>query len=468
MKSTTVAVVGGGITGLAAAHTLARQSVPFLLLERETRLGGTIRTERADGFLLDAGPDAFLAQKPEAVMLCRELGIEDRLIPTNPTARAVSVLDRNRLHPLPEGMVLTVPTRILPLAMSSLFSPWGKLRMACEPLIPPRRGGGDESIASFVTRRLGRQALERLAEPLLAGIHSGDPERLSMNALFPRFVELEEKYGSLIRGMRKMTPRRSSGQSASVFLSLQGGLSELVEAVTAQLPEGSVRRGDGVHRVRWEGGLYVLRLASGEEVSASACILAVPLRVAERLVGELSSDLAALLGGIRTVSTAVVFLGFPREEVRHSLQGYGFVVPRTAKRRILAATFVSSKFPHRAPGSHVLLRVFLGGARDPEALALSDAALIDVARSELSGILGPLGTPSLTRVYRWEQSTPQVEVGHAKRLAAIEDRLGGWPGLELAGNGLRGVGIPDCISDGRRSAEAIREFLEAEPKVGNT
>jgi protoporphyrinogen/coproporphyrinogen III oxidase len=460
VKQTSVVIVGGGITGLAAAHYLAQTSVPFLLVERETRLGGTIRTERADGFLLDAGPDAFLAQKPEGIGFCRDLGIGDRLIPTNPTARAVYVFDRDRLHPLPEGMVLTVPTRILPLAASGLFSPWGKLRMALEPLIPARRDGRDESIASFVTRRLGRQALERLAEPLLAGIHSGDPERLSMPGLFPRFVELERKYGSLIRGMRKMAPRRSSGEPASVFLSLRGGLGELVEAVAATLPEGSVQRGGAIQSIRRGNDQYVLGLASGEEIFASACILAVPLRSAERIVRELSPDLASSLAGIRTVSTAVVFLGFPRGEVRHPLAGYGFVVPRTAGRRILAATFVSSKFPDRAPDSHVLLRAFLGGARDPEALSLPDADLIDLARRELEAILGPLGAHCLARVYRWEQGTPQVEVGHADRLAAVERRLAGLPGLQLAGNGLRGVGIPDCIADGRRSAEAAAELLD--------
>ena len=459
-SQTAVAVVGGGITGLAAAHALARKSVPFLLLEKGPKLGGTIRTERAEGFLLDAGPDAFLAQKPEAVALCRELGLGDRLIPTNPIARAVSVLDRGRLHPLPEGMVLTVPTRILPLARSSLFSPWGKLRMALEPFVPARTDGSDETITSFVSRRLGREALERLAEPLLAGIHSGDPDRLSMNALFPRFVQLEKKHGSLIRGMRKAAPRRSSGEPASVFLSLQGGLSELVEALVAKLPASSIRQGDGVLRVRRGEGGYGLELASGGEVSASACILAAPLRVTERLLQNLSADLATKLAGIPTVSTAVVFLGFPRDQMPHALEGYGFVVPRTARRRILAATFVSSKFAHRAPDSHVLLRVFFGGSRDPEVLELSDSDLIGLARGELAGILGPLGSHCLARVYRWEQGTPQIEVGHADRLASIEAGLRGFPGLELAGNGLRGVGIPDCIADGKRSAEAVARFLE--------
>ena len=465
MKRTAVAVVGGGITGLAAAHALASRSIDFLLIEKEKRLGGTIRTEREGGFLLDAGPDAFLAQKPEGVALCRELGIEKRMIPTNSAERAVYVWRRGHLHPLPEGMVLTVPTRILPLLSSSLFSVPGKLRMALELVIPARHGE-DESIASFVGRRLGQEALDRLAEPLLAGIHSGDPERLSMNFLFPRFVELEKKYGSLIRGMRRAAPRGNpadkGGETRSVFLSLEGGLVELVDAISDSLPEGALLRGEGVQALRKEGEHYVLRLGSGEEVSASACLLAIPLRAAERLIENVSPDVADLLAGIPTVSTAVVFLGFRREQVRHPLNGYGFVVPRTEGRRILAATFVSSKFANRAPKSHVLLRAFLGGARDPDALGLSDEALVGLARQELGEILGELGEPSFSRVYRWQQGTPQVEVGHADRVAAVEARLQKLPGLDLAANGFRGVGIPDCIADGRRSAEALGEFVAKE------
>ena len=463
MKRASVVVVGGGITGLAAAYTLARKSIDFLLIEKTQRLGGTIRTEREAGFLLDTGPDAFLAQKPDGVALCRELGIEKRLIPTNPAERAFYVLHDGRLHPLPEGMVLTVPTRILPLASSSLFSLPGKLRMALDLLIPARQGQ-DESIASFVRRRLGEEALERLAEPLLAGIHSGDPERLSMSFLFPRFVELEKKYGSLIRGMRKAAPRRNptnkGDKLSSIFLSLEGGLGELVDAIAERLPEGSLLIGEEVRQFRKEGERYCLRLDSGEEVSASACVMAVPLRAAERLIENVSSNVANLLVGIPTVSTAVVFLGFRREQVRHPLDGYGFVVPRIEGRRILAATFVSSKFVNRAPSSHVLLRAFLGGARDPDVLGLSDAALIGLARRELGEILGELGNPSLSKVYRWQHGTPQVEVGHADRLTAIDTWLEDLPGLKLAGNGFRGVGIPDCIADGRRSAEAAVEFLE--------
>lgn len=459
-SQTAVAVVGGGIAGLAAAHVLAKKSVPFVLVEKKARLGGTIQTEREEGFLLDGGPDAFLAQKPEAVALCRELGLDDRLIPTNPTARAVSVLRRGRLHPLPEGMVLTVPTRVLPLARSSLFSPWGKMRMALEPLVPRRTDAADESIASFVSRRLGREALERLAEPLLAGIHSGDPERLSMPTLFPRFVQLEQKYGSLVRGMRKAAPRRRAGEPVSVFLSLAGGLSELVDALLAKLPAGSIRRGDGVRRLHREDGGYGLELVSGESVRASACILATPLRVTEDLLESVSVQVSRSVASIPTVSTAVVFLGFSRDQMPHALEGYGFVVPKTERRRILAATFVSSKFAHRAPESHVLLRAFFGGSRDPDVLGLSDGELVELARSELAGVLGPFGSHCLARVYRWVQATPQIEVGHAVRLASIEQGLRGFPGLELAGNGLRGVGIPDCIADGSRSAQAVAEALQ--------
>jgi oxygen-dependent protoporphyrinogen oxidase len=459
VRHTTVVVVGGGITGLSCAYTLARNSVDFLLVEKQSKLGGTIRTERTDGFILDAGPDAFLAQKPDAVALCRELGLGESLIPTNPEHRTVFVYDGDRLHPLPEGMVLTVPTRVLPLATSSLFSPLGKLRMALELVIPARRDGQDESIASFIERRLGREALERLAEPLLAGIHSGEPERLSMGELFPRFVNLEKKYRSLVWGMRKVAPRRKDGPPASLFLSLTNGLSELVERLAAKLPTGSVLLEDGVEEIRREANRYRLKLSSGEEISAAACVLALPLRDGERLSRELSPELATAIAAIPSVSTAVVFLALGRQEVQNPLAGYGFVVPRTAQRRILAATFVSTKFPNRAPDSRVLLRAFLGGARDPEVLKLPDQALVELVHRELAEILGPLGTPAFSRVYRWRDATPQIEVGHATRLAAIEGCLAELPGLQVAGNGLRGVGIPDCIADGRGTAERLVQYL---------
>jgi oxygen-dependent protoporphyrinogen oxidase len=460
VKETSVVVVGGGITGLACAYALTRHAIDFLLFDKQNRLGGTIATERVDDFILDTGPDAFLIQKPDALALCRELGLDEELIPTNPEQRAVYVLYRGRLHPLPEGMVLTVPSRFLPLALSSLFSPMGKLRMGLELFIPARRDDREESISSFIKRRLGGEVLERLAEPLLAGIHSGDPERLSMDELFPRFVGLEKKYGSLIRGIRKMRPPKSSGPPRTLFMSLAGGLSVLVDKLNAELPADAVVRGNGVERIKREGSRYFVETSAGEPISCRALALCIPAGAAGRLAAGLSPCLNRALEEHRSVSTAVVFLAFRRKEVRHPLDGYGFVVPRTEEKRILAATFVSTKFPNRAPPSHVLMRAFLGGQRDPEVLELPDQRLVELAETELAEILGGLPAPSFSRVCRWPDSTPQVEVGHREKMAAIDTLLSQFPGLQIAANGLRGTGIPDCIADGKRVGEALASFLK--------
>lgn len=458
MKRIPVVILGGGISGLACAHALFRRNTDFLLLEKQPRLGGTIHTVREDEFVLDTGPDAFLTQKPAALALAKELGLESRLLPTNPRQRTVYVLLRGRLHPLPEGMVLTVPTRFLPLARSGLFSWRGKLRMALEPFVPPRTDASDESIASFVERRLGREALERLAEPLLAGIHSGEPERLSMHALFPRFVTLEQTYGSLVKGMRRATRARPAPSAApSLFMSLREGLGELVSSLAHTLPEDRVRCGVEARAIRRTKEGFEVDLSSGERVAARSVVVAVPLAAAARLTSSLSARLSSALDEIPLVSTAIVFLAYPRRQVEHPLAGYGFVVPRTERSRFLAGTFVSTKFPGRAPDSHVLLRAFFGGARDPAALELDDDELVGVARSDLEGVLGTLGAPSLARVFRWENKTPQMEVGHAQKLAAIEDASAQLPGLHVIGNGLRGVGIPDCIADGQRAAGALVE-----------
>ena len=455
-------VLGGGITGLTCAYTLDQKGIDFLLIEKEPRLGGTIRTQQIDDFILDTGPDAFLTQKPEALSLCRELGLESRLVPTNPDHRNVFIFRAGRLHPLPEGMVLTIPTRILPFALSGLFSPWGKLRMGLEVLIPPRRAEREESIASFIKRRLGGEALERLAEPLLAGIHSGDPELLSMDQLFPRFVALEQKHGSLIRGMRTRRPRGDSSSSRSIFMSLAGGLSELIETLAAKLPKSAVRCGAEVTGIEHDGPNYVVETTSGERHTAKTLVLSLPIKATRHLSIGLSSDFTPILSRLRTVSTAIVFLAFRREEVRNPLDGYGFVVPVTEGIRIQAGTFVSTKFPNRSPSSHVLLRAFFGGDRDPTAVDLSDRELADLAIKELGEILGPLPVPVLERVYRWSDATPQVEVGHRETLTALEKILQRFPGLEIAGNGIRGVGIPDCISDGRRRAESVLRYLADE------
>lgn len=459
MTTTTVAIIGGGISGLAAAYALHKRQVPYLLLEGGPFLGGVIRTETRDGFLLEGGPDSMLAQKPEGVALCRELGLGERLVPTNPDLRSVYVLHRRKLHPLPEGMMLAVPTKILPFARSELFSWPGKLRMGLDLVIPGGNGRGDESIADFLRRRFGQEAVDRLGEPLLAGIHAGDPERLSILATFPRFRNLETKHGSLVRGMWA-APRPKSAPGApppAAFYSLRGGLREMVDALVLRLERERIWTRSAVRRVdRGEGG-FSLAVEGGETVSARRVIVAAPgPRIAPALEGLLPAA-ARTLAAIPFASSATVLLGYRREEVAHPLDGYGMVIPKTEGLRTTALSFVSTKFPHRAPEGRVLLRGFLGGVRDEGVMSLSDDEMVETVRRDMAGILGLRGGPAMARVFRWPGGTPQLEVGHLERMAAVEREVASVPGLHLTGAGIRSTGIPDSIADGTRAGEAAAE-----------
>jgi len=449
-----VAVIGGGIAGLTAAYDLHRRNIAFRLLEAGDRWGGSIRTERDRGFLMEAGADTLLAQKPDALQLCREVGLGERLLPTNPEQRTVFVLHGGTLHALPDGMVLGVPTRLGPLVRTSLFTRPGKLRMALDLVLPRGAAGGDESIASFFRRRLGREALERLGAPFLAGIHAGDAERLSLRATFPRLADMEARHRSLIRAFVAARPR-GDGRPPPAFYSLRGGLSELVEALVARLPPDSMRlRGAATALVREADG-YVVRLGGGEVVRARAVVVALPAPRAAAVLAPLDAEAGVLLGAIRFASTAVVYHGYRRQDVAHPLDGYGLIVPEGERLRTTACTFFSTKFPGRAPDGHVLLRAFVGGIRDPAALAEDDAPLAERVRREMAAVLGLSGPPVLTRVFRWPSGTPQMEVGHGDRLRALERRLASWPGLFLTGAGLRGTGIPDTVTDARRAAAAL-------------
>ena len=454
-----VVVVGGGIAGLSAARALRESGRQVLLLEAGPRLGGVIRTERLGGFLVEAGPDAMLAQKPEALALCRALGLAHRVVPTNPATRAVFVLHRGRLHPLPEGMMLAVPTRVAPILRSRLFSWPGKLRMALDVVLPRRGEGPDESIASLLRRRLGQEAVDRLGEPLMAGIHSGDAEHLSIDATFPRFSERRRTHASLIRSMWR--PRAPGPTPPSAFSSLAGGLGELVDALAAALPAASIRLGARARSIPRGNGALVLTLDDGSTITAGAVIVAVPAWAAAPLLTPLSPAASQILRTIPFASSATVALGFRREDVGHPLDGYGLIVPRAEGLRCAACTFASTKFAARAPKGHVLLRAFLGGTRDPDVLQMDDAALGALVRRELAPVLGLRGAPLLERVYRWPRATPQMVVGHLDRMARLDAIVQELPGLFLTGAGLRGTGLPDAIADGERAARAAAEHLAA-------
>ena len=449
-----VAVVGGGIAGLSAAYELERRGLTVRLLEASDRIGGVIRTERRDGWVIDAGPDALLAQKPAAVQLCRELGLADRLVSTQ-LPRTAYVLRDGQLRPLVEGSFLGFPISISALARSSLFSWRAKLRMACEVAVPPAPAG-DQSIASFTRRRFGQEALDYLGKPLLAGIHAGDAERLSLETLFPRLAEAERRSGSVLRSLRHT---KIAASPTGAFVSLPGGTGELVDALSGALTPGTVRLSSAVTSVH-RAGVFTVD-ARGASVRAGAVIVCVPAYAAAGMLRAIDTSLAVICDTVPYASTATVAFGYRREQVRHPLDGSGFVVPRIESNPLLAATWVSSKWPGRAPDGHVLLRGFLGGGRDPDRLDQSDRDLVQIAQDALAGTLGIEGDPILTLLSRYPRQSPQYEVGHLTRVASIEDRLSAVPGLFLAGSGFRAIGIPDCIADGRETAARAAAFVGA-------
>jgi protoporphyrinogen/coproporphyrinogen III oxidase len=474
-----VVIVGGGIAGLAAAYELSRQGVGCVVLEHHARPGGVIFSEEVDGFTIDGGPDSLLVQKPAGIQLCQELGLGARLVPTK-LPRVAYILRAGTLHALPAWSVLGIPTRVKPFLESQLFSWPGKVRMGAELFVPRRQDdSGDESIGAFITRRFGREAATYIAEPLLAGIHAGDVDRLSVRALFPQFVEAERTHGSLLRAFRArqsaIRDQKSEIRDADgVFRSLPGGMSELVRTLVQSLPPGTVQTGAAVARVSDRPSTdsspdavasspqFLVERASGAVVEARAVILAAPAFVTSTLIRDYDADLSRLCSEIPYASSAAIVLAFDRQAVRHPLNGSGFVVPRVEGSTLLAVSWLSSKWPGRAPDDRVLLRAFVGGARDPHALERSDEELVREALTALTPLLGIAAPPLLSRVYRWERANAQHEVGHLARMAAIERALLRHPGLYVTGSGFRGTGIPDCIADGRSTALAAAGKVKSE------
>lgn len=468
MTRPAVAIVGGGISGLVAAYQLHALGVPFVLLERGTRLGGVVLTERIDGYTIDAGPDALLTQKAAALDLCRDLGLSHRLRPQ--LHRQTFVVRGRRLRKLPEASVLGIPTRWTPFITTNAFSWLGKLRMASEPLWPRAASASDESIASFIGRRFGREAVACLAEPLLAGIHGGDPSLLSMRSAFPRFLELEAKYGSVIAGLRKIQAgtTRPNAQTLGPFVSLPQGMAELPRTLIARLPPASLRASTGVDQIVEITGGYALTLHTGETLDVPAVLIATPPHATQKLARSFDLALAHLCGRIRTASAVTIALGYARSAIRHPLDGAGVVVPRREKLTIRALSWVSSKWADRAPEDKVLLRAYLGGIQDPDAIESSDEALIAAACRDTASLVHASGDPELARVYRWRDSTPQLEVGHLDLMSSIESRLNLRPNLVVSASGFRGTGIADCVADARREARKLTEWLQRAGGYRNT
>ena len=459
-----VVIVGAGIAGLAAAYELSRRGIANVVLERSSRAGGVIVSEEIDGFTIDGGPDSLLVQKPAGIALCQEIGLGDRLVPTK-LPRIAYIQRAGTLHALPAASVLGIPTRIGPFLSSRLFSWAGKVRMGAELFVPARRtDDDDESIGAFMARRFGREAATYLAEPLLAGIHAGDVDRLSVRALFPQFVEAERTHGSLLRAFRARarTAPPSGQQPDGVFRSLPGGLGEMVGALAGTLPTGSIRTGVTATAIRarsvavaTQPTRFIVEASDGAHLEAGAVILATPAFVTSELLRDTDAELSRLCGEIRYTSSAAVVLAFARDAIGHPLNGSGFVVPRVEGTDILAASWLSSKWPGRAPNDRVLMRAFVGGARDPQAIERTDRELVAQSLRALTPLLGIRGQPLFSRVYRWERANAQHDVGHLARMAAIDRALARHPALHVTGSGYRGVGIPDCIADARATAKTV-------------
>lgn len=487
-----VTIVGGGITGLSAAWYLqqARQdgyNVTYTLLEESDRWGGKINTERVDvgagePFIVEGGPDSFISQKPWALQLARRLGMEDQFLPTNDDRRQTFVLNHGRPTPLPDGVMLIVPTKIMPFGLSPLISPLGKLRMSLDLFIPPRKDDGDETLADFIQRRLGAEALDKIAEPLLSGIYNADAEKQSMLATFPRFRQIERDHGSLIRGMlaaRRNAPQPARGtgskRAASIFVSFRHGMEQFVETVVDEL-EGDCRlktavqalgpapphNGQAGPRDRAMPGIqYLVTLSDGSQLWTDAVILAIPAYHAARLLQPLAPRAAQGLKEIRYVSTGTISLAYRASEFDHPLDGFGVVIPRTEARSINALTWTSTKFDHRAPEGHVLLRAFFGGSRTPHMMEVSDDHLLATVRQEIREIMNVDAAPLFHRIYRYFDANPQYDVGHLSRVKAIEEALP--PAIHVTGSPYRGIGIPDCVHQAQQTVEKMVQEVVAHP-----
>jgi protoporphyrinogen/coproporphyrinogen III oxidase len=443
---TKVLIVGGGISGLSAAYYLNKAGVRPTLVEKASHLGGVIRTSVQQGCVLEAGPDSFLAAKPEALDLIREVGLADQVIGSNDHLRITYILKHGKLVPLPDGLMMMVPTKILPLVRTRLLSWDTKIRMGLEFLRrPPKAPLADRSVYDFLLDHYGQESIDYLAEPLLAGVYGGDPREMSVNSVLGRFVEIETKYGSLTRGVLA-APRPNGSGSGSLFRTLKNGLGQLVDKLkdSADVLHGAVESLD-------RNGSGFRARVNGNFIEADIVVLATPTGDAARLLQPSNGNLAELLQSVPYTSSVTLSLGYRKDTFDHPLKGFGFLVPKRERKLLAACTWVGNKFSYRVPDDMVLLRCFMGG----DALNESDESLVEAAQRELRSIMGLQAAPVFHSIARWPNAMAQYTVGHSERLKQIESMVKEIPGLHLAGNGYRGIGLPDCIKAGKEAATRI-------------
>ena len=459
MNDKKIAIVGGGISALACAVDLKEKGFDFTVFEKEDSAVGKLFTEKIGSLTIEGGPDSYLPEKIWSVQLIKKVGLAGEMLCSNDEHKGTFIYSGGRLYPLPEGVMLMVPTMIMPLVKSGLISWPGKIRMGMELFIPPRKDRKDESLAEFVTRRLGRECLEKIAEPLVAGIHTSNPDNMSVLATFPRFVEMERRSGSLIKGMvaamKKMEPRNPSGPKMTYFMSLKGGMQELVRGCVSFIGEERVKTGTAVVSVVKQDSRYRLAFGDGSTADFDAVVLATPSYVTKDILKSADEELCGRLSAIEWSSSATISLAFRKDDIKKSLPGFGFIVPRVENRRINACTWSSIKWALRAPEDTLLIRSFVGGGHHEELVSLGDAELVNIVLEELCEIIGLTAEPVFFKVYRWFQGMPKYTVGHLERIAAIDEKLKEHKGLFLIGCSYRGIGMGDCVKSGFDAAAAI-------------
>lgn len=458
-KMKKIAIVGGGISALACAVDLKEKGFDFTVFERENAVVGKLLTEKIGGLTVEGGPDSYLPEKPWSVQLIKKVGLAGEMLCSNDESKGTFIYSGGRLHPLPEGVMLMVPTMIMPLLKSHLISWPGKIRMGMELFVPPRKDRKDESLAEFVTRRLGRECMEKIAEPLVAGIHTSNPDNMSVLATFPRFVDMESRSGSLIKGMvaamKNMPPQNPSGPKMTYFMSLKGGMQALVHGCVSYVGAERIKTGTAVVSVVKQGSRYRLAFGDGSTADFDAVVLATPSYVTKDLLKSADEELSGRLSAIEWSSSATISLAFRKDDIKKSLPGFGFIVPRVENRRINACTWSSVKWSHRAPEDTLLIRSFVGGGHHEELVSLGDAELLKIVLEELREMIGLTAEPLFSKAYRWFKGMPKYTVGHLERIAAIDEKLKAHKGLFLIGCSYRGIGIGDCVKSGFDAAAAI-------------
>lgn len=470
-----VVIVGGGITGLTSAYYLqeaakkAGLALDYVLVEKSDQLGGKIQTAKEHGYIIEGGPDCFVREKPSVTELCAQIGITDKLLPSNDASTGTFVLSGGKLHQLPDGLMILVPTKIMPFALSPLISWPGKLRMGMDLLLPKKPSDEDESLANFVTRRLGKEALDKIGEPLIGGIHGGNSHNMSLKASFPRFIEMEQEHRSLILAMlraRAKTPKpvppKPGQPKKTYFMSFQGGMADLITGVASCLRQDKILTGKSVENItRLTDGKYRVAITGQEPVIADGVILTTPAWDSAKLLQQMDSGISNDLYKIPQASSATMSLIYRKEDVP-DLGSFGFVIPASEKRQINALTFSSVKWNYRVPDEkYVSLRTFVGGGRNQELASLSDEELVRIARKELADILGLKGTPVYSKVHHWIEARPQYILGHLDLISSLQNRLEqAYQGLQLAGASYRGIGVPDCVNDAKRAVQLLMQHLQ--------